>query len=241
MAQRNRLLLKVSGEAFGSSDGRGAIGEEAVDRIAREIVVGVRKADSQVALVVGGGNFLRGRDAASGHRDRLTADHMGMLATVLNGLALRSALEHNGVEARVLSAVRIDPMGEYFVPRHAIQHLEAGRILVLVGGTGLPYFSTDSTAALRALEINSTRLLKGTGVRGIFSADPRKDPNASFFDELTFDEFLRRDLKVIDATAASLCRDHDLPIEVFDMTQEGNITRAICGERLGTLLSKGTG
>jgi uridylate kinase len=234
MAPRTRLLLKVSGGALGPSRG-GGIGPGEVGRLANEIAGGLSGGDRELAIVVGGGNFLRGRDF-SPVVDRVAADQMGMLATVLNGLALQSVLEGHGVETRVLSAIAIEGLVERFDRRRAVAHLESGGVLVLVGGTGLPYFSTDMTAVLRALELGADMVLKGTRVRGVFSADPQTDSEAKFFAEIGFDEILVRGLAVIDSSAVSLCRDHDLPIEIFDMTQEGNVRRVISGERLGTLV-----
>jgi uridylate kinase len=235
VSRKRRILLKISGGALGPAGGLG-IGEQETGRIAREIVAAMQEGGQELALVVGGGNFLRGRDISSQRIGRVTADHMGMLATIINGLALQSVLESLNLETRVLSAFAINEMVEPFIRRKAIHHLEEGRVLILVGGTGLPYFSTDSTAAIRALELNAEILLKGTSVRGVYSADPKLDPNAELFHEISFDAVLQKSLKVIDATAISLCRDQKLPVEIFDMTVEGNIQRAIRGERLGTLI-----
>ncbi len=232
-ADPSRLLLKVSGGALGP-EGATGIEAESLARISQEITAALKPGRVQLGIVVGGGNFLRGRDVTS--IERVTADHMGMLATIMNGLALQASLESRGVATRVLSAFPIYEMVEPFVRRTAVEHLDAGRVLILVGGTGLPYFSTDSTAAVRALEIGASKILKGTSVRGVFSEDPKQVPAAKFYDEITYDEILEKELRVIDATAASLCRENRVPIEVFDMTVAGNIEKAIRGERLGTLV-----
>ncbi len=232
-ADPSRLLLKVSGGALGP-EGATGIEAESLARISQEITAALKPGRVQLGIVVGGGNFLRGRDVTS--IERVTADHMGMLATIMNGLALQASLESRGVATRVLSAFPIYEMVEPFVRRTAVEHLDAGRVLILVGGTGLPYFSTDSTAAVRALEIGASKILKGTSVRGVFSEDPKHVPAAKFYDEITYDEILEKELRVIDATAASLCRENRVPIEVFDMTVAGNIEKAIRGERLGTLV-----
>lgn len=233
---RRRVLLKVSGEALCAAGGSGVDAEIVLDFAAQ--IERARKASGvELAIVSGGGNFLRGRNLVEQGIDRTTGDSMGMLATIMNCLALRSALERQGVEARVLSAIPCGPIAEPFVSWQCIRHLEAGRVVLLAGGTGHPFFTTDTTAALRALEIQADVVFKGTKVRGIYSADPVSDPNADFFERLTFRDVLERQLRVMDSTAISLCMDNELPIQVFNVTEPGNIERALCGEQNGTLVA----
>src|SRR3970282_10268 len=205
-----RIVLKVSGDAVSGDQGYG-ISPEVIRFVAGEIEA-VHALGVQIAVVVGGGNIFRGLAATAAGMDRATADYMGMLATVLNGLALQDALEKRWVDTRVQSAMEMREVAEPFIRRRAIRHLEKGRVVILVGGTGNPYFSTDTAAALRAIEIGAEFLLKGTGVRGVFSEDPRKNPAAQFFETLTFDDVLQKRLGVMDYTAISLCRDNQLPI-----------------------------
>lgn len=234
---RPRLLLKISGEAL---SGRGALGvaPEALSALCGELAAALGTAAApQVAVVVGGGNFLRGGVLAEAGFDRVQADSMGMLATVMNGIALRAGLEARGVPAAVLSAVPAIKEVEPYSAGLCGDRLAAGRVVILVGGTGNPYFTTDTCAALRAAEIGATLLLKGTKVDGVYSRDPHEDASAERFERLSFDEVLDRDLRVMDATAFAMCRENDIPIRVFDMFTDGNIGRALGGELLGTLVS----
>jgi len=234
MAYR-RVLLKMSGEAL-SQEGAFGIDPKIVVDMAAQVKAGVEGGNLQLALVVGGGNFIRGQQVAAQGIDRATGDNMGMLATIMNALALQSALEGAGVETRVLSAIQVNDVAEPFIRRRCIRHLEKGRVVILAGGTGHPYFTTDTTAALRALEIGATSLFKATKVRGVYSADPESDPNAQFFERVSFHEVLLKRLRVMDWAAISLCMENKLPVIVFNMTEPGNIKRALAGERLGTLV-----
>jgi uridylate kinase len=230
-----RILLKISGESLCTDGGFGIDPKQVLD-LANQIHGGLSAGGVQLSLVVGGGNFVRGGEIAGQGIDRVTGDNMGMLATIMNALAPQSALEALGVETRVQSAIQVNDVAEPFIRRRSIRHLEKGRVVILAGGTGHPYFTTDTTAALRALQIGATMLLKGTKVNGVYSADPIAHPEAQFFDRLTFLEVLQRRLKVMDSTAISLCMDNKLPILVFNMREPGNVERAIRGERLGTLV-----
>ncbi|MBI5441557.1 MAG: UMP kinase [Deltaproteobacteria bacterium] len=231
-AAYQRVLLKLSGEALMGARGYG-IDPEVVDRIAGELVdahgLGV-----QVALVIGGGNIFRGLGAAAKGMERAAADYMGMLATVMNSLAVQDALERRGVQTRVMSAIAMQQISETYIRRRAIRHLEKGRMVIFAAGTGNPFFSTDTAASLRAVEIGAEIILKATKVDGVYDRDPAVDPSARRFDSVSYLEVLQRDLKVMDSTAISLCRDNALPIVVFDLTRPGNIVRAICGENIGT-------
>jgi len=231
-----RVLLKLSGEALA---GGGALGvdPDVVARIAAEIAVAVR-AGAQVAVVVGGGNYFRGQELSERGMERGRADYMGILGTVMNCLALQDFLEKQGVETRVQTAITMGQVAEPYIPRRAIRHLEKGRVVIFGGGLGVPFFSTDTCGAQRALEIGCQVLLMGkNGVRGVFDADPKLVPDAAFFETVQYDEVLKRGLRVADATAVSLCMDNHLPIVVFDVLTDGNITRAVAGERIGTLVS----
>jgi uridylate kinase len=230
-----RVLLKLSGEAL--------LGEQSfgIDiNVARSVAEEVKQAHeigTQIAVVVGGGNIFRGVSASAGNMDRASADYIGMLATVMNAVVLQDALEKVGIHTRVLSAINIPQLAEPFIRRRAIRHLEKGRIVILAAGTGNPFFSTDTAAALRALEINADAILKGTKVDGVYSADPMKDTTATRFDCITFQEVLEKHLKVMDASAISMCRDNKLPIIVFNMRAAGNIARVIRNEPgVGTLV-----
>jgi uridylate kinase len=234
MVQR-RVLLKLSGEALCGEGGFGIDAKETL-ALARQIEAGMASRELQLSLVVGGGNFLRGEQMARQGIERVTADNMGMLATIMNALALQAALEGLGVETRVLSAIEVNDLAEPFIRRRALRHLEKGRVLILAGGSGHPYFTTDTAASLRALQIGATVLFKGTKVDGIYSADPKTSPGAKLFEKLTFLEVLEKRLRVMDSTAISLCMEHKLPILVFNMREPGNIERALRGERLGTLV-----
>ena len=188
----------------------------------------------QVAIVIGGGNIFRGVSGVSGGMDRVQGDHMGMLATVINGLALQSALENDGVQTRLQSAIKMDEVAEPFIRRRAVRHLEKGRVVIFGGGTGNPYFTTDSAAVLRAIEVEADVILKGTRVDGIYTSDPEKDVNATKFDFITFDDVLRKGLKVMDTTAFTLSQENELPIIVFDMNTKGNLLKVVSGENVGT-------
>jgi uridylate kinase len=230
-----RSLLKLSGEVFGG--GHVGVDPDVVADIARQIaeVVG---AGAQVAVVVGGGNFFRGAELSQHGMDRSRADYMGMLGTVMNCLALQDFLEKQGIATRVQTAITMGQVAEPYVPRRAIRHLEKGRVVIFGAGAGLPYFSTDTVAAQRALEIGCDLLLMAkNGVDGVFEADPRSDPSARMFATLSYDEVLRRQLQVADASAFSLCRDNGLPIVVFNLATEGNIGRVVRGEPIGTLVT----
>jgi uridylate kinase len=207
-----------------------------VEKLARLIKSAHENTDCQIAMVIGGGNIIRGAQFSIAGSERAAADYMGMLATVINGMALQLSLEHIGVETRLLSAIWMQQVAEPYIRRRCIRHLEKGRIVLLVGGTGNPHFTTDTTAALRAAEIGAGVLLKATKVDGIYTADPVKDKKAKKYDQVSYLEMLNKKLKVMDLTAISMCMDNNLPIVVFDMKREGNIERAIRGERIGTLV-----
>ncbi len=228
-----RIVLKLSGTAF-QRDAHGGIDAQVTDALARELQA-LHALGVEIALVLGGGNIFRGVARQSEHRiDRATADYMGMMATVLNGLALQDALERLGVHTRVMTAIAMHELAEPYIRRRAMRHLEKGRIVIFVAGTGNPYFTTDTAAALRAMEIGAEVILKATNVDGVYSDDPATNRRAVKFDQLEFLEVLQRGLKVMDATAISLCMDHQVPIVVFNVTQPGNIQRAVCGEAIGT-------
>lgn len=231
-----RILLKLSGEAL-MGDGDYGIAPAVIQRLASEIrqIVGL---GVQVALVVGGGNIFRGAGLAAKGMDRVTADHMGMLATVMNALALQDALEREQVFTRVMSAIKINQVCEDYIRRRAIRHLEKGRVVVFAAGTGNPFFTTDSAASLRAIEIDADIMLKATKVDGVYSADPKINPAAERYQRLTYDEVIQRKLEVMDATAIVLCRDHGMPIMVFDMTQPGALLDAVCGKDIGTIVER---
>jgi uridylate kinase len=231
-----RILLKLSGEALMGSQNYG-IDTKVAEAAARELKT-VHDLGIEIAIVVGGGNIFRGVSESAGNMDRAAADYIGMLATVMNAVVLQDALEHAGVYTRVMSAIDIPQLAEPFIRRRAVRHLEKQRIVIFAAGTGNPYFTTDSAAALRALEIEAEVILKGTKVDGIYSADPLKDPGAVKFDKITFQEVLEKNLKVMDASAISLCKDNDLPIMVFNMRKSENIVKAVCGDlSIGTLVT----
>jgi uridylate kinase len=230
----SRVLLKLSGESLAGDQGYG-IDPLTISTIAREIKE-VVDMGVQLALVIGGGNIFRGLAASSKGMDRASADYMGMLATVINSLAMQDALEKVGVSTRVQSAIAMQEVAEPYIRRRAVRHLEKGRVVIFGAGTGNPYFTTDTAASLRAMEINAQVILKGTKVDGVYSADPKKDATAVKLPKLTYLEVLRMGLGVMDATATSLCMDNNLPIVVFDLTTEGNIKRVICGEEIGTIV-----
>ncbi|WP_422081794.1 UMP kinase [Ulvibacterium sp.] len=233
--QYKRILLKLSGEAlmgerqYGIDPKRLA---EYADEIKEVVDRGI-----EVAVVIGGGNIFRGLSGAATGMDRVQGDHMGMLATVINGLALQSALEQKGVQTRLQSAIKINEVAEPFIRRRAMRHLEKGRVVIFGGGTGNPYFTTDSAAVLRAIEVEADVILKGTRVDGIYTSDPEKDKNATKFDTISFNDVLRKGLKVMDTTAFTLSQENELPIVVFDMNKKGNLMRIISGENIGTVVN----
>lgn len=229
-----RVLLKLSGEALGGDQGYG-IDPKTIETIAREVKE-VLECGIQLALVIGGGNIFRGLAASSKGMDRASADYMGMLATVINSLAMQDALEKIGVDTRVQSAIAMQEVAEPYIRRRAIRHLEKGRVVIFGGGTGNPFFTTDTAASLRAMEIGAEAILKGTKVDGVYSSDPKKDPTAVKYPTLTYLEVLRKGLQVMDATATSLCMDNSLPIIVFDITSPGNVKKVVCGEAIGTIV-----
>jgi len=235
----NRVVLKLSGEAFADPVTGFGIHGATVSRIAAEVSEVHRDLGTEIAVVVGGGNIWRGMAGAGAGMDRAQADTMGMLATVINGLALQDALEHLGEPTRVMTAVQMAQVAEPYIRRRAQRHLEMGRVVILAGGTGNPFFTTDTTAALRAAEIGASAILKGThsGVDGVYDDDPLLNPEAVKFAEVEYIEVLKRGLKVMDSTAITFCMDNKLPIVVFDLMGEGNIRRALEGEPIGTLVS----
>ena len=230
-----RVLLKLSGEAF-AGDGKLGVDPDVVSDIARQIAAVVRSG-REVAVVIGGGNYFRGAQLSDGGMDRALADYMGMLGTVMNCLALQDFLEKQGIETRVQTAIPMSQVAEPYIPRKAARHLEKGRVVIFGAGLGAPYFSTDTCAAQRALEIGAEVVLMAKGVDGVYDSDPRTNPNAVRYTNLSHDDVLAQNLKVADATAISLCRDNDLPIVVFNLLVDGNIARAVHGEPIGTLVS----
>jgi uridylate kinase len=232
-----RIVLKLSGEALRERGARENISPQIVREIAERIKE-VRELGVQTSVVIGGGNIWRGLSASHRGMDRTTADYMGMLATVINGLALQSALVQAGVETRVQTAIEMKNVAEPFILGRAIRHLELGRVVIFVAGTGNPYFSTDTTAALRASEIRADIILKATKVDGVYDRDPNSDPNAQRFDRITFTEALTKRLQVMDSTAFSLCMDNKIPIVVFDMNKPSNFTDIVLGRKVGTMVSE---
>ncbi|MGV3519677.1 UMP kinase [Luteitalea sp.] len=230
-----RVLLKLSGEALMGDQGYG-VDPAVVTRIAEEVAE-IRAIGVQVAIVIGGGNIFRGMAGSARGMDRATADYMGMLATVMNGLALQDGLEHHGVPTRVLTAIEMRAVAEPFIRRRAIRHLEKGRVVVFAAGTGNPYFTTDTAAALRAMEVKADVIMKATKVDGIYTADPKKDPTATRYERITYLQVLEQGLQVMDATAISLCMDNKMPIVVLDLNERGNMRRAIMGEHVGSLVT----
>jgi uridylate kinase len=236
MSAYKRVLLKLSGEVFGG--GRVGVDPEVISGIAREIAAVVRSG-VQVAIVVGGGNFFRGAELQQRGMDRARADYMGMLGTVMNCLALQDFLEKQGVETRVQTAITMGQVAEPYIPRRAMRHLDKGRVVIFGAGAGMPYFSTDTVAAQRALEIGAEVILMGKqGVDGVYDSDPKRNPDAVKFDQLSYDEFLTRGLQVADATSVSLCRDNDIDMIVFNLSEEGNIARVVAGEKIGTTVAR---
>ena len=233
--QYKRILLKLSGEALMGTQQYG-IDPSRLDAYAEEIKDVVDRG-TEVAIVIGGGNIFRGVAGASRGMDRVQGDHMGMLATIINGLALQSALENKGVDTRLQSAIKINEVAEPFIRRRAMRHLEKGRVVIFGGGTGNPYFTTDSAAVLRAIEIEADVILKGTRVDGIYTSDPEKDKSATKFDTISFEDVLRRGLKVMDTTAFTLSQENELPIVVFDMNKQGNLLKIVSGENIGTVVN----
>ncbi|MBK7384656.1 MAG: UMP kinase [Flavobacteriales bacterium] len=229
-----RILLKLSGESLMGDQAYG-IDSVRLDHYASEISA-IVKTGVQVAIVIGGGNIYRGMQAEGNGIDRVQGDHMGMLATMINSLALQSALEHKGHNTRLLSAIKMDTIAEPFIRRRAVRHLEKGRVVIFGAGTGNPYFTTDTAASLRAIEIEANVILKGTRVDGIYTADPEKDKTATKYDRITFTEVYSKGLNVMDLTAFTLCRENKLPIIVFDMNKPGNLGRLMAGEKVGTLV-----
>jgi uridylate kinase len=230
----SRALLKLSGEALGGEKGRGldfSVVESLADEIKAVVALGVR-----LSLVVGGGNIVRGSTASKEGLDRVSADYMGMLATVINALALQDVLEKKGVHTRVMTAIRMESVAEPYIRRRAVRHLEKGRLVIFAGGTCNPFFSTDTAGVLRALEVDAEVILKATNVDGIYTGDPRKDAAATFIPELTYQEAIVRNYAVMDANAFGLCKANALPIVVFNLNQPGAITRVLRGERVGTLV-----
>jgi uridylate kinase len=230
-----RALVKLSGESLAGERGFG-IEPSVVDTLTREIG-DVHAAGVDLGLVVGGGNIVRGTVASQQGMDRVSADYMGMLATVINALALQDALERAGVETRVMTAIRMEQLAEPYIRRRALRHIEKGRVVLFAGGTGNPYFSTDTAAVLRAIEMDADVILKATRVDGVYSADPEIDPDAELLTDLTYRDVLNRDLKVMDAAAISLCRENDLPVMVLNIREPGAILAALRGERIGTLVT----
>lgn len=229
-----RVLLKLSGEALMGGEDYG-IDPKVITRLAHEVIE-AQQAGAEIALVIGGGNIFRGAGLAAAGMDRVTGDHMGMLATIINALAMQDALEKLGARCRVMSALKINQVCEDYIRRRAVRHLEKGRIVICAAGTGNPFFTTDSGAALRAIEIGADLLLKATKVDGIYDRDPKKHADATRFDALTYDDVLARDIQVMDTAAFALCRDASLPIRVFDMEQPGQLLRILRGEPIGTLV-----
>ena len=232
----NRILLKLSGESLQGEQGFGLspkVLQSYAEQIKAAAATGV-----QIGIVIGGGNIFRGLQGAKKGFDRVKGDQMGMLATIINSLALHSALEDNGVKAKVLTSIRMEPIGEYYSKAKAIEYLEAGYVVIIGGGTSNPYFSTDTASTLRGIEIEAEVMFKGTRVDGVYTADPEKDPTATKFDRITFDEVYIRNLKVMDMTAFTLCKENGLDIIVFDMDTEGNLQKVLNGEAIGTLVCK---
>ncbi|MDQ3556886.1 MAG: UMP kinase [Gemmatimonadota bacterium] len=229
-----RILLKISGEALAGEQGFG-IDPRTVDKITNEVCA-VHAMGVSLGLVIGGGNIVRGTTASQQGMDRVSADYMGMLATVINALAIQDILERKGVETRVLTAIRMEQLAEPYIRRRALRHLEKGRVVIFAGGTGNPYFSTDSAAVLRGIEMEADVIIKATKVDGVYTADPAKEPSAEFIPEISFLDVITRELAVMDAAAISLCKDNQIPIIVLNLQMPGAVGRAVSGERIGTLV-----
>ena len=238
--QFKRVILKLSGEALREDGSQDNISPEIVERIAREIREAKESSDVELGIVCGGGNFWRGASASARGMDRATADHVGMLATVMNALALQAALEAEGCECVVQSAIEMQNVAEPFIRRKAAHQLSCGKIVIFAAGTGSPFFSTDTTAALRANEMAADVIFKATQVDGVYSADPRTNPDAERFEEVTFERCIKDNLGVMDTTAFTLCQDNNVPIIIFDLGEFGNIQKALAGENIGTLVKKAT-
>lgn len=230
-----RILLKLSGEALLGTQNFG-IDSGVVEHISDEIA-GIKESGIEIGIVIGGGNIYRGLSAAQQGVDRVTGDQMGMLATVINSLALQNALEIRNIYTRVQSAIKMDEIAEPFIRRRAIRHLEKKRVVIFAAGTGSPYFTTDTAAALRAIEIKADVIIKGTKVDGVYDSDPEKNKDASMFDTLTYNDVLEKNLRVMDMTAVTLCKENDLPIQVFNMNGRGNLAKVVSGEKIGTIIS----
>jgi uridylate kinase len=230
-----RVLLKLSGEALAAGSGFG-IDAIFIHKVAEEIAA-VHALGCQIGIVVGGGNFFRGVAQQAIDMDRVAADHMGMLSTVINSIAMQDAIEKRGLTCRVMSAIAMHQVAEPYIRRRAMRHLEKGRIVIFAAGTGNPYFSTDTAASLRAMEIKADILLKATSVEGIYTADPKTNPEATKFEQITYNDILRLNLRVMDTTAVSLCKDNNMPMMVFSMKESGNIVRVVSGEKLGSLVT----
>lgn len=240
MAERDdlkyqRVLLKLSGEAMAGDQGFG-ISPKVIDRLSDDVLA-VKSMGVSLSLVIGGGNIVRGTEASEEGMDRVNADYMGMLATVINALALQDRIERKGIDTRVMSAIRMEELAEPYIRRRALRHLEKERLVIFAGGTGNPYFSTDTAAVLRAIEMEADVIIKGTKVAGVYSADPVHNPTAEFLPHLTFHEVMTRELAVMDAAAVSLCKDNRLPIIVLDLGKPGAVAAAVRGEQVGTLVS----
>jgi uridylate kinase len=231
----DRVLLKLSGESLAGDQGFG-ISPHAIERLT-DHVVSVQGMGVALGVVIGGGNIVRGTQASAQGMDRVNADYMGMLATIINALALQDVLERKGIETRVMTAIRMEQLAEPYIRRRALRHLDKGRVVIFAGGTGNPYFSTDTAAVLRAIEMEAKVLIKATRVRGVYSADPERDPDAEFFPRLSFMDVMTRELKVMDTAAISLCKDNDLPIIVLDIDAPAAVMEAIRGNDVGTLVS----
>lgn len=233
-----RILLKLSGEALMSSSGGGSIDPKIISRLANEIKelcdLGV-----EVGLVIGGGNIFRGAESVGEGLNRVTGDQMGMLATVINALGMQDALEHLGQPVRVMSAIKINQVCEDYIRRRAVRHLEKGRVVIFAAGTGNPFFTTDSAASLRAIEIDAQLMIKATKVQGVYSADPNKDPDAKFYPRLTYDEALDQRLNVMDTTALVLCRDNNMPMRVMNIFEKGAVMKLMTGQDIGSLIERG--
>jgi uridylate kinase len=234
MLQYKRVLLKLSGEALAGEDGYG-INPEMLERYAEEIKE-ARDMGAQIALVIGGGNIFRGMSEAAANMDRVQADYMGMLATVINALAFQDALERKGVFTRLQTAIKMEQMAEPFIRRRAVRHLEKGRVVIFGAGTGNPYFTTDTAASLRAIEIEADIIVKGTRVDGIYDSDPEKNSNAHFFSDISYLDVIRKNLRVMDMTAITLCRENSLPIMIMNMNEKGKFTKLLRGEKIGSLV-----
>jgi len=236
MTKYKRILLKLSGESL-MGDQQYGIDQNRLNDYAEEIAKLVA-AGVEVGIVIGGGNIFRGLSGAAKGFDRVTGDQMGMLATVINSLALNSALVNTGVKSRVLTAIRMEPIGEFYSKEKAIEALNSGEVVIISGGTGNPYFTTDTASALRGIEIEADIMLKGTRVDGIYTADPEKDSTATRFDTITFDEIYKRNLRIMDLTATTMCNENNLPILVFNMDKKGNLEKVLAGESIGTIVKR---